>query len=188
MGMEIEAKMRLTDRLGMIGRIRQAGGTLAEERLECNIFMDTPGAALRKTDCGLRVRRETPTDGSGPSRVIITHKGPRLPGPLKQRVETELRAEDAEASVALLTALGFVETVRFDKRRQSWRLEGCSIELDELPRIGSFIEIEGPDEATVMSVREKLGLSDEPMIRESYAAMVHAYLNEQPAGSRTLTF
>jgi adenylate cyclase class IV len=46
------------------------------------------------------------------------------------------------------------------------------VELDELPQLGTFIEIEGPSAAKVMACRKKLGLADEPMIPESYVAMV----------------
>ena len=48
---------------------------------------------------------------------------------------------------------------------------GCLVELDELPDIGAFVEVEGPDEKTVFAVSESLGLAGEP-ISESYLAMV----------------
>ena len=47
---------------------------------------------------------------------IITHKGPRLDGKVKSRSETQVRVDNAEDPVAPLTALGLVETIRFENR------------------------------------------------------------------------
>ena len=74
----------------------------------------------------------------------------------------------------------------FEKRRESWRLDDCKVELDELPQIGTFVEIEGASEDTVQAAREKLGLGDEASITEGYASMVSRKLGE--AGARELRF
>ncbi|QNN25040.1 class IV adenylate cyclase [Planctomycetales bacterium ZRK34] len=188
MAVEIEAKMKLADREAMIGRLKAAGGSMVEDLFETNVFFDTPDGSLRNSDSGLRVRSEVNVNDPAASRVIVTHKGPRLPGPIKQRAETEMDVVDPDDAAELFTALGFAEQIRFEKRRQRWRLDDCTIELDELPQIGQFIEIEGPGEETVMSVREKLGLADEPMIREGYASMVWQLLSTHGQGTRVLNF
>ena len=46
------------------------------------------------------------------------------------------------------------------------------VELDELPRLGRFVEVEGPDEATVMRVRADLGLAGLPLIKAGYIALL----------------
>lgn len=188
MAVEIEAKMKLADREAMIGRLKAAGGSMVEDLFETNVFFDTPDGSLRNSDSGLRVRSEVNVNDPAASRVIVTHKGPRLPGPIKQRAETEMQVVDPDDAAGLFTAIGFAEQIRFEKRRQRWRLDDCTIELDELPQIGQFIEIEGPGEESVMSVREKLGLADEPMIREGYASMVWQLLSSRGQGARVLSF
>lgn len=188
MAVEIEAKMKLADREAMIQRLQAAGGAMVEELFETNVFFDTADGLLRNSDSGLRVRSEDNVNDPAASRVVVTHKGPRLPGPIKQRAETEMDVLDPDDAAALLTALGFAEQIRFEKRRQRWRLDDCTIELDELPHIGQFIEIEGPGEESVMKVRRKLGLADEPMIREGYASMVWTFLTTHRPGVRVLTF
>lgn len=188
MGLEIEAKMKASDHGALIERLRAAGGTRVEMLAETNVFLDTAEGSLRAGDCGLRVRLERNVERPEASRVVITHKGPRKPGPIKQRDETELHAADLADAIALLGVLGYAEQLRFEKRRERWRLDRCTIELDELPRIGKFVEIEGPDEATVMTVRERLGLANEPMIREGYASMVGALLEREPSIGRSLEF
>ena len=188
MAVEIEAKMKLADREAMIQRLKSAGGSVVEELFETNVFFDTPDGSLRNSDSGLRVRSEVNVNEPEASRVVITHKGPRLPGPIKQRAETEMDVLDPDDAAALFEALGFAEQIRFEKRRQRWRLDDCTIELDELPEIGRFIEIEGPGEEPVMAVRRKLGLADEPMIREGYASMVATFLQTHRQGDRVLRF
>ena len=76
----------------------------------------------------------------------------------------------------------------FEKRRHTWRLSGCSIELDELPHLGVYVEIEGPDEATVMKVRATLALDKSPIIKTSYIAMLMSWLQEKGSAERSVVF
>ena len=74
----------------------------------------------------------------------------------------------------LLTSIGFVEVLRFAKRRESWRLAGCRVELDELPKLGCFVEIEGPSEEAIQAVREQLGLVDSESVTRGYPELLSA--------------
>ena len=47
------------------------------------------------------------------------------------------------------------------------------VELDELPVIGRFVEVEGPDEAAITAVVRRLGLTGPP-ITDHYIALVSA--------------
>jgi predicted adenylyl cyclase CyaB len=104
--------------------------------------------------------------------VVITHKGPKIPGKLKIRPETELDAVGEDDAIALLGALGYQPLLHFEKRRDRWRLDGCNVELDMLPGLGSFIEIEGPGEEAVMAVRQKLGLAGQDLVSNSYLTLL----------------
>ncbi len=44
--------------------------------------------------------------------------------------------------------------------------------MDELPLLGSFLEIEGPDDKKIADVQKNLGLANLPHITESYASLV----------------
>ena len=59
-----------------------------------------------------------------------------------------------------------------DKKRRVWQLGDCEVALDELPLLGDFVEIEGPDEETIATVQKSLGLTDLPHITESYASLI----------------
>ena len=99
-------------------------------------------------------------------------------GKLKSRFETELVADNAKDAALLLVALGYQHVLSFEKRRTRYTLDDCTVELDELPVLGQFIEIEGETEEAVTTVCEKLGLAGEPLIRSSYIAMLRTHLQE----------
>ena len=177
MPVEIEAKMKLDDASSLESRLEAAGAVRVNELLEINTFFDTPRGDLKAADEGLRIRLERSTDGTH-VEATITHKGPRAHGRMKTRDESEVVVGDARAAAELLTALGYVSVLSFEKRRRRWTLDDCRVEIDTLPYLGGFVEIEGPSEPIVLSVRRKLGLDHLPMISASYISMLVTYLSE----------
>lgn len=169
--------MHLSDREALERQLESLGATHVAYLTETNTFFDTPEGRLKSSDQGLRVRVELDADGH--RRSIITHKGPRAHGRLKSRSETEVVVDDPRKAADLLDALGYRPGLSFEKRRSRWTLEGCTVELDELPCIGHFIEIEGPSEDAVFGVREALGLAEVPLIKSSYIAMLWTHLRER---------
>jgi len=186
---EIEAKIKVPNHEAVREALRRAGGTLHARRLEINIFFDTPAAALRNADKGLRLRHNHYlADPGGQDEMVITFKGPQQPGLYKKREEIELTVTDAAAAEALLAGLGFHRTLSFEKRRESWRLQGCLVELDELPHLGTFVEVEGPSESAVQNVLHTLGMENPPCIKTSYIAMLGQWLETQGGGIRDVKF
>jgi adenylate cyclase class 2 len=187
MAIETEAKMKLEDARQMEAKLREAGATEVGKFLEVNAFYDTEDRTMLAADTGLRLRVSTDSL-TNEVHYRLTHKGPCGTGPLKTREETELGVESAEDADRLLKKLGFKRYLSFQKRRQSWKLDGCRIELDEVPHLGHFIEIEGPGEEAVMRVRNRLGLADRQLIKSSYVAMLSGYLQERGAGLGEIVF
>jgi adenylate cyclase class 2 len=109
-------------------------------------------------------------------------------GPLKSREEIEVEVSDPDAAASLVERLGYLRTLSFEKRRESWELEGCKVELDELPHLGKFVEIEGPDEASVMRVRERLGLASRPIVKSGYISLLMSHLQERGQTTREVRF
>ncbi|MEM1444441.1 MAG: class IV adenylate cyclase [Planctomycetota bacterium] len=177
MSIEIEAKLRLPDRVAVLARLDALDAKPIATFEEMNTFFDDPDGRLKTSDQGLRVRIETHDDGK--VFIYVTHKGPRAHGQLKSRAETELVVSDADRAAALMGALGYHPVIAFEKRRQRFELDGCRVELDTLPHIGEFIEIEGPSDEAVMAVRDKLELADEPLIKASYIALLQDHLRQQ---------
>ena len=90
----------------------------------------------------------------------------------KKRQEIEIEIKGADSVEKLLSALAYEKVLVFEKRRRIYRLGGCVVALDELPLLGSFLEIEGPDDKKIADVQKNLGLADLPHITESYASLV----------------
>src|SRR5262249_5435065 len=133
---------------------------------EVNRMFDDASQSLLARGCGLRVREirpvEAPRDDSQPDAKpgsgILTFKGPEQPAAVKTREELETEVEDAVELTKILSRLGFQERVRYEKRRETWSLAGCEVAIDELPRLGWYVEIEGPDARSVEAVRARLEL------------------------------
>jgi len=171
MAVEIEAKMKLDDLDAIRRRLESLGASPAGEHLETNTFFDTADTSLRKADKGLRLRANKDVK-TGETEYIVTFKGPRQPGELKTRQEIEFSVDDPTAATQAFIELGFRVSIRFQKRRRSWRFMQCKVELDELPRLGGFVEIEGPSADAVMAARKALDLANEPLVSDSYASLL----------------
>lgn len=187
MAVEIEAKMAVPDLEPFRAKLKELNAEFAGINLETNTFFDTEDRSLLAADEGLRLRRNIDTTTQADEH-IITYKGPRQHGKLKSRDEVELTVADSHNASELLEKLGFVRTLSFEKRRESWKLGGCKVELDELPYLGSFVEIEGPAEDPVLAVREQLGLSDRPIVKSSYISLLMGYLQERGNKKSVVTF
>lgn len=183
MAIETEAKFRLADPQAMRQRLLAAGGDPLGIALENNTFFDSPQGDLRRADCGVRIRTAKTTGGRCAS---MTYKGPRREGPLKVRAEHEIAIDSPDAARAILAGLGYQLTISFEKRRESFALGPARVEIDELPELGWFMEIEGDDEAAVQAAREKLALTDEPTVVATYLALVAEHL--EAAGGNRLAF
>ncbi len=186
MGIEIEAKFRLADPAAMRAKLIAAGACPMGTVLENNTYFDTPDARLRRSDCGMRIRTVRPTDG-GVERSVLTHKGPRRAGELKIRAEEETAIESPDSARAILAGLGYQPTASFQKRRESFCLGAARIELDELPVLGFFLEIEADDEEGVQTARKILDLTDEPTITKTYIEMVTEHLAARAAADAPAT-
>ena len=169
MAVEIEAKIRVDDLSEYAQRLGQLGAEHKGEVRQRDCFFDREGQSLQRGDCGLRVRAES---AGTADQAKMCYKGPRQKGQFKQRQEIEFAAESAGAARELLEALGFAITIVVQKRRQVWQLQGCSVCLDEVEGLGSFVEIEGPNETAISKVRKILRLEGHQLITDSYAQML----------------
>lgn len=177
MNVEVEAKLRLSNPPSLHAKLAELDAVHDRDLLETNTYFDRPDGDLKRSDQGLRVRVEV-DQHTGKSEVILTHKGPRAHGRFKSRSETELGVSDAARADQMLAALGYRPVLTFEKRRTRYLLDGCRVEIDTLPHLGTFVEIEGDTDDDVLGVQAKLGLGDEPLIQDSYIGMLAAYLSE----------
>jgi len=178
---EIEAKLKVDALEAVEGRLRACRASLVRETLQRDTYFDTPDGRLTRGDECLRLRRER----TGlHEQLILAYKGPKQQDDYKRRTEIEIEVTDAPATELLLTALGYGKALAFDKRRRLWALRNCEVALDELPLLGVFVEIEGPDSDTIAQVQQMLHLAHVPHTTDSYASLIERELTRQGQGRR----
>jgi len=161
---ELEVKFYIADLGGIERRLQALGAHFVTPRQhEINLRFDTPDGELA---AGYRVVRLRQDDAAR-----LTFKGPsQYDDGVRRRQEIEFVVSDFAAAHAFLEALGYIVSMMYEKYRTTYELAGVHITLDEMP-YGTFIEIEGPDTASIRSVHERLGLDWERRVPDSYTVL-----------------
>jgi len=175
MGIEIEAKLKVDSLRDVERRLIALGAQFLAEKLQKDMYFNDPRGILAKSDRCLRLR----TESVGQTKhFILTHKGVRQKDNFKKREEIEVEVADADITEELLLALGYERALLFEKRRRLWLFADCLVALDELPLLGAFVEIEGPDDKKISAVQESIGLGHLSHVSESYARLVTEKMRE----------
>jgi len=172
---EIEIKIKVENHDAILTKLKSVNAEQVTRLFETNIFVDTSKGKLAGRDSGVRLRSEL-NESTGEARVVWTFKGPREESAMKIREEIEVEVSDLDSALEILAKIGLRERLRFEKRRERWRLNDCLIELDELPTLGYFVEIEGPTEQAILATQKELGLDESTIEPRGYAAMVAKHL------------
>jgi len=168
MYVEIELKLKVGSLPEVEQKLAELGAEFLAEQLQTDYLFDDANAALTTTDRCLRLRRQSV---AGSERFFLTYKGAKEKSNFKKRQEIETEIIEAESTKKLLSALGYEKVLVVEKKRRLWKLGGCSVALDQLPLLGTFVEIEGPDDETITDVQQRLGFADLPHIAKSYAQL-----------------
>ena len=192
---EVEMKFPAADLAGLESRLAGLGATIAAAQSEVDVYFAHPARDFAKTDEALRIRRKgdcpnfRPNEnGTVPLSTVnsITYKGPKIDAATKTRREIELPlspgGQAAQAWTDLIEALGFtpVGEVRKSRRkaRVEWQGRSVEVSLDEVDRLGSYVELELIAEADnldaarshILSLAEALGLKNSE--RRSYLELL----------------
>ena len=168
MCVEIEVKLKVKSPSEIEQKLAEFGAEFLAEQLQTDYLFDDAKAALTATDRCLRLRRQSV---AGIERFFLTYKGAKEKSNFKKRQEIEIEIIEAKSAQKLLSALGYEKVMVIEKKRRLWQLGGCSVALDQLPLLGAFVEVEGPDDKTITDVQNDLGLADLPHIAKSYAQL-----------------
>ena len=166
---EIEAKLKVDSLPEIERKLSGLGAEFLAEQLQTDYHFDDANTTLTKTDRCLRLRKQIV--GKGES-FFLTYKGAKEKSNLKKRQEIEFEIKDTDSVRKLLSALGYEQSLVVEKKRHLWQLGDCEVALDQLPLLGDFVEIEGPDEEKISNAQDKLGLSDLSHIAKSYAGLM----------------
>lgn len=174
MAVETELKYLDVDFARLRGRLFELGAVSGGAHFESNVLLDTPGALLCGQGKLLRLRKQ---EWPSKTRCLATFKKPlELASPVsapngvvspKTREELEFEVGDFESCLAVFENLGYEIWVRYEKIRESFRLNlsNCGerpgeveVELDRLNFI-SVVEIEGTG-ANLMAAERLLDLDN----------------------------
>jgi len=175
MGDEIETKFRVSSFAAVRRALAAAGARYLSTVVQTDSFFDTAERSLLASGGGLRLRRTRALRSAGPrvdARPLVTFKGP-VKARRKAKVRRELQTHCDEPGVMeqILRAIDLRKALTVEKRRASYKLGRCRVELDEVASLGRFVEIEGPSEKAVLATAEKLGIPGET-IKLGYAELL----------------
>jgi adenylate cyclase, class 2 len=177
---EIEIKFRIENLRDLNRRLRAAGFRRITPRThEMNALYDLPGQPLRKRGELLRLRQYG-------KEWFLTHKSKGVAGRHKTRLELETRVTDGEMMHAILRALGYQPTFRYEKFRAEWSDRRGHVVVDETP-IGNFGEIEGAPR-WIDQTAKKLGIRPEHYITDTYAGLFFAWKRRTRSAAKEMTF
>ena len=197
MATEIEIKLAIRDRKGLLRALKRLGAKAANPKAprmhEMNLIFDTPDGGLAKHGQLLRIRTETPappkkgskskaagrtllTFKSPPEELAIGNVGPSGDRRHKVREEIETELMDGATIQRIFEGLGLRGWFRYEKYRTTYVLpgrhgwaKGLLIEMDETP-IGTFVELEGPGAAIDRAAKE-LGYSAREYVLKNYLVL-----------------
>jgi adenylate cyclase class 2 len=144
-----------------------------------NTLYDLPGGLLRARKELLRLRKYG-------SRWVLTHKAKGKIGRHSSRVETETGVVDGKKMEAILRALGYTPSFRYEKYRAEWTDGNGQVMVDETP-IGNFCEIEGSPR-WIDATAKKLGVSETDYIMKNYAGLFLEWKARAKSRAEEMTF
>ena len=177
---EVEIKFRVAEIQALERRLRAAKFRMVTPRThEMNTLYDLPGQTLRKRGELLRLRKYG-------EQWVLTHKSKGKAGRHKTRVELETKAEDGLTMDAILHALGYRPSFRYEKFRAEWSDGRGHLVVDKTP-IGNFGEIEGPAR-WIDQTAKQLGIRIEDYLTDTYAGLFFAWKRRHRSSATEMTF
>jgi adenylate cyclase class 2 len=177
---EIEIKFRIENPQSLTRRLRAAKFRQVTRRThEMNTLYDLLGQSLRMRGELLRLRKYG-------DEWVLTHKAKGKAGRHKTRVETETKVMDGKKVDAILRALGFQPTFRYEKFRAEWSDGRGHVVVDETP-IGIFGEIEGSAQ-WIDRTAKSLGIRPTDYLTDTYAELFFAWKRRTRSRATEMTF
>jgi adenylate cyclase class 2 len=177
---EIEVKFRIQNIRALSRKLRDAGFRLETPRThEMNTLYDLPGQALRKRKELLRLRE------FGHSWKL-THKSGGKIARHSSRTELETGVSDGKNMDAILRALGYSPSFRYEKFRAEWTDGKGQVVVDHTP-IGDFCEIEGKPR-WIDATAERFGVGRNEYITKNYATLFAEWKQQTKSKSEEMTF
>jgi adenylate cyclase class 2 len=177
MTLEVEVKFYVQDFSTVEAVLARSGSLILPWHLESNLVFDTERKDFQAQGTLLRVR-------SAVTSCLTLKRIPERrarPAGAKVRREDECDVRNAWDMVRILSGLGYVPVLGYQKFRRVWRWGNCLICQDILP-FGRFWEIEGRDASIWEAVRD-LGLPRDKALDRDYLCLRHSLSLPEDADS-----
>ena len=173
---EVEIKFLVHDADALVRSLESTGfHERTPSTFEANTLYDSASGDLRRAGEVLRLRLYG-------DRWTLTHKLHGSAGKHKTRVEHETSVADGEQMHAILTALGYRPSFRYEKYRAEWSDGASDVVIDRTP-IGDIGEIEGTPQC-IDRIAHAIGIAENDYITDSYVALFFRW--KERTGSRAL--
>jgi adenylate cyclase class 2 len=149
---EIEVKILEIDKDSLIAKLKSLGAKKDSEGNMRYILFDFADRRLKRSGKLLRLR-------SNGKDVELTFKGNISRKKAKIAEEHEVQVDDFDTAMKILSSIGLTRTKTYFKHRISYVLGKVRFEIDTLPGIPTFLEIEAPSTALIEKFVAKLGFS-----------------------------
>ncbi len=177
---EVEIKFRVHDVEVLVLALQDAGfHERTASTFEANTLYDAASGDLRRAGEVLRLRVYG-------DRWTLTHKSRGTAGKHKIRVEHETSVSDGEEMHAILTALGYLPSFRYEKYRAEWSDGTGDVVIDRTP-IGDIAEIEGGAE-WIDRTAKLLGVTQRDYLTASYAELFLQWKERSGSPAQNMTF
>jgi adenylate cyclase class 2 len=177
---EIEIKFRVANLRALGRKLRAAGFRVKTPRThEMNTLYDLAGEVLLHRKELLRLREYG-------SSWTLTHKSGSKVGRHSSRRELETGVSDGKKMDAILRALGYSPSFRYEKFRAEWTDGKGQVVVDHTP-IGDFCEIEGKPR-WIDTTAKKVSVSREDYITKNYATLFAEWKQSTKSTAQEMTF
>jgi adenylate cyclase, class 2 len=177
---EVEVKAHAKDFKIIKIRLRELGAEKIKKEYQKDVYFNAPHKNFAKTDESLRIRKIFQESGL---KIVLTYKGAKMDKYSKTRKEIETYIDNDEYAALILENLGFYPVANITKERISYSLDEYIISLDNVNKVGKFVEIEKEAKEgenyenslnEIFKLFEKIGIT-EGYERRSYLELLGIY-------------
>lgn len=165
---EIEVKVLEIDTAKIVAQIEAWGGVCTGNWLMRTSLYDFPDRRLLNNGGHIRIRNEGDTWHCTYKRKISDTEA-------KVMEELDLGISDPDTADKILRALGLERILYFEKKRLHYQKDHIVFDIDELPRIPTYLEIEAPSWEEILQVLQVFNIPREKALPIGPKSLLHLY-------------
>jgi len=179
-GNEVEIKFLVHDVEALVRSLQISGfHERTPSTFEANTLYDSASGDLRRAGEVLRLRLYGDC-------WTLTYKSRGNASRHKTRIEHETSIANGEQMHAILMALGYSPSFRYEKYRAEWSDGVSEVVIDRTP-IGNLAEIEG-DPPNIDRIAHALGVNEGDYITDSYVGLFFRWKERTGSSALNMTF